>query len=307
MPLRYATEAMELSEAAPVAGPRTSVLLVTHNCERALRRSLAAIASSQPADSFEILVVDCGSQDGSGRIDEEFPAVTVLRLPRHFGRTKARNIGTRTAKGDFLFLLDPEVEVARDTLALLAERLSADESSVAVAPLLLDPAGKPIARGGAIPELAGLAGAWVEQRSWESALPEFTPSGEAIAVECPHPAAVLLRTQALRGMNYFDERYGEFGSDLDFAAQARKASRRILVLPSVTVTFHGSLTGTPLPGIHLADFGNGLAAYAAKHFGWAAGLRLKAGMALRALARFDLGLLSLLLSGQKIDGSQAYP
>ena len=71
--------------------------------------------------NLEILVVDKGSQDESPGLDAEFPNTTFLRLPRNFGNTKALNIATRTAVGEYIFFLSPEIEVAPDTAAALLQ------------------------------------------------------------------------------------------------------------------------------------------------------------------------------------------
>ena len=97
-----------MDETQPIpSGPRTSVLIVSHNSVAALRCCLDALLRTTDRQDVEILVVDKGSRDGSEQLDSDYPGVTFLRLPRNFGYTKALNIGTRTATGDYLFLLDP--------------------------------------------------------------------------------------------------------------------------------------------------------------------------------------------------------
>jgi GT2 family glycosyltransferase len=90
---------------------RVTALIFSYDSAPALRRCLAALEGSNDRASIEILVVDCGSHDESAQLDSEFASITMLRLPRYFGRTKALNIGTRTAAGEYLFFMTPEVEV----------------------------------------------------------------------------------------------------------------------------------------------------------------------------------------------------
>src|SRR5690349_11993179 len=80
-------------EQAPA--PKVTALIFSYDSAPALRRCLAAIEGSNDRNTIETLVVDCGSHDESPQLDSEFPEVTILRLPRYFGRTKALNIGTR--------------------------------------------------------------------------------------------------------------------------------------------------------------------------------------------------------------------
>src|SRR5580704_8804695 len=127
-------------------GPRVSAVLVTLNQIESLRRAVAALERSADRERLEILVVDLGSDDGSPQLDSEFPAIVMLRLPHNFGATKAMNVSTRTAKGDLVFYLSPDVEVAADTVSKLADKLEADSDAAAVCPLLVDEAGKPVSR-----------------------------------------------------------------------------------------------------------------------------------------------------------------
>lgn len=295
---------MEIEEQEPA--PSTTVLIVSHNCAPVLRECIEALEASQERENFEILIVDNGSRDGSGQLDSEFPGVTILRLPRNFGRTKARNIGTRTAKGEFLFFLEPETRVRPDTISALRERLAADKSAVASCPLLVDASGDVVSRAGPLPSLDDLYRSWVAGKPWEEATlpPVNPPEGNGVApVECPDPRMVLVRKQFVKGMNYFDEHYGEFGSDLELYTQAYRVSKRVLLAPGVRAGAP-RLTGRELPAELIADFGSGIITYTRKHYGWVAGLKIRLRMLLHCLVGFRLGLLSRLLSGYKIDGSQ---
>src|SRR5271170_3404268 len=117
---------------------RVTALIFSYDSAPALRRCLAALEGSNERASIEILVVDCGSHDESAQLDSEFSGITMLRLPRYFGRTKALNIGTRTAAGEYLLFMTPEVEVLPTTIPSLLARLEADPETVAVCPILLD-------------------------------------------------------------------------------------------------------------------------------------------------------------------------
>ncbi len=117
---------------------RVTALIFSYDSAPALRRCLAALEASNDRASIEILVVDCGSHDESAQLDSEFSNITMLRLPRYFGRTKALNIGTRTAAGEYLLFMTPEVEVLPTTIPSLVAQLEADPETVAVCPLLLD-------------------------------------------------------------------------------------------------------------------------------------------------------------------------
>jgi GT2 family glycosyltransferase len=307
-------------EAEPVAeepsGPRVSAILVSFNQATALRRAIEALERSQDRERMEILVVDCGSRDESPQLDADYPAVQILRLPQHFGATRAMNIALRTAKAELVLFLSPDVEVLPNTVTRLAARLSdsgapdsgsidssaGDASIIAVCPLLCDPAGQPVSRVYRIPSSDTFAGGSLEAVSID--LPQEAGAEDSIAVEYAGRDAILVRKQFIRGMNYFDERFGEYWADLDLAMQIRRTGKKIRLYPAIRATLHPGLD--PLEGDSVAESDRilGAAAFVGKYEGWFAGFRFRLGAILKALGRFDFRGMGLLVSGEKI-GSQA--
>lgn len=278
-------------------GPRVSAILVAYNQCTELRRALEALERSQDRARLEILIVDCGSQDDSPELDTEFPAVQILRLPRHFGATRAMNIATRTAKAELLLFLSPLVEVQPDTVMRLAGALEEDATSAAVCPALVDPSGQAVARTYRIPSGADLAAGVLHIMKVDSA-------ESPVAVEYASRDALLVRKQFLRGMNYFDERFGEYWADLDLAMQIRGAGKKIRVIPSIRATLYPG--EDPLRGSAEAEADRtvGAAAFLGKYQGGFAGFKFRVAAIFRALLAFNFKRLSLLLGGEHL-GSQA--
>jgi GT2 family glycosyltransferase len=268
----------------------------------ALRRAIPALEQSLGHERLEILVVDCGSQDETSQIDTEFAPVTMLRLPHHLGAARAMNIATRTAKADLLLFLSPDVEVAPEMVNTLADRLDADESTVAACPLLLTPDGSPALKAGALPTRESLEAAC----RGEAFVPApIDAAQESVAVAYAGLEALMVRKQFLRAMNFFDGRYGHYWVDADLSMQIRGAGKKIRVYPAARAVLHEA--PDPLAGDALAasDKLVGAAAFLSKYHGSGAGFGFRLSAALRALARFDLGQASAVLGGSKLDGGQA--
>jgi GT2 family glycosyltransferase len=288
-----------MAETLPVEeplGPRVSAILVALNQIESLRRAVAALERSADRERLEILVVDLGSQDGSPQLDSEFPSIVTLRLPHNFGATKAMNIGTRTAKADLVFYLSPDVEVAPDTVQKLADKLEADTDAAAVCPLLVDESGKTVSRIYKLPTPESLRG--------DMPAVAIDLDQESINVEYPGRDALLVRKQFVKGMNYFDERYGEFWADADLAMQIRRGLKKIRLYPSIKAIKHRDTSPPATSGLLAADRAGGAAAFVGKYYGFMGGLGFRIRAILLALGHFDLKQLVALASGGKIDGSQ---
>jgi glycosyltransferase involved in cell wall biosynthesis len=98
-----------------------SVIIPVHNQERFLRDCLQSVVD-QDHKPLEIVIVDDGSIDGSGKIISEFQAirregisVRDLHQTRR-GAQEARNNGCRMAKGEFFLFLDGDDFLDRHNL-----------------------------------------------------------------------------------------------------------------------------------------------------------------------------------------------
>lgn len=284
-----------------VVTPRVTALIVSYNTAAELRRCITALRVSQARDQFEILVVDLGSQDESARMDSEFDDVTMLRLPKHFGATKAMNIATRTAMGDYILYLDPHVELLPDALAKLMRRLDDDDEASAVVPLLEDAVtGKPVPQVYPLPTRETLAEAC---RNGSMTLSATRLDADSVAVEYASRSAIMVRKGFVQGMNYFDERYGHSWGDAELAFQIRKSAKKTLVLTGARALWH-----TPAAEASSSKFAIdrwlGASAYLSKHEGFGAGLGFLISAALKALFTFNFGLFMGIVTQQKIDGTQ---
>jgi hypothetical protein len=295
---------MDEMQSAPVT-PVVSVLIVSFNCVEPLRRCLSALEKSEAREQVEIIVVDNGSRDGSARIDEEFENVTVMRLPKYFGGTRARNVGVRTAKGDYIFFLAPQVEVQPVTVRLLAERMASTTYVGGVSPLLVDGSGRALPQIHPLPDVAALSEA--ASGGWPAS--PVPPGDGPYAADYPDWKALMVRRQAILGMNYLDERFGEYWADADLCWKLRKAGKKIHVFRDLPVIDHGE-EGLWTPAragqadVFLADRAIGAANFASKHLGVVTGMTLRLGIALKALFTLQLSKFSRLLSGQTIDGNE---
>lgn len=271
------------------------MILVAFNQAAALRRAIEAADKSKDRERIEILMVDCGSRDESPQLDSSY-SMDMLRLPHHFGATKAMNIATRTAKAELVFFLSPDVEVMPDTITRLADKLEADPDTIAVCPLLVDEQGNPAPGVFRFPTkesfLSGLEPAQIDV------------SQESVTVEYPGRLALLVRKQFIRGINYFDEHFGEYWADADLAMRIRAGGKKIRLYPGIRAVRHpdtGTLTGDALAE---ADKTLGAAAFLSKYQGFFAGFSFRLAAILKALAHGEFRRFGMLASGQKLDGSQ---
>ena len=97
-----------------------------HNCACCLRRQLQALAQQESDRSWEVVVVDNRSTDGSPNVAMEFSSRLNLRVVKAMQRISpsyARNVGADAAAGDRLLFVDADDEVAPGYVAAMMAAL----------------------------------------------------------------------------------------------------------------------------------------------------------------------------------------
>jgi GT2 family glycosyltransferase len=272
---------------APEPVEQVSVVIVSCNRIDALRANLTALNAAVANPRVQIIVVDNGSRDGSASLDSEFPSTQFLRLPQNFGLTKALNIGIRACDGSYVLFLHEDVEIKPETIESLRAELEKNSDTGAACPLLLDAAGNPALQIRELPTPA------VPD-------PPFRP-GKPGAAPAVSGAAIMVRRFLLDAMRRIDERYGNYGSDVELCMQVRRANKKVMIVEgAMAVHRPGAMDKSAL---FAADRQLAEAAFLGKYYGFPAKLKYLLGAIFSALFTFKLGRLRYLVSGQKIDGA----
>ena len=101
-----------------------SVIIVNYNTSDLVKNCITSIMEKTKNVSFEIIVVDNNSKDGSVEtIINEFPQVRVFPLKENVGFGKANNIGVQHAKGRYVFFLNSDTVLLNDAISILANYL----------------------------------------------------------------------------------------------------------------------------------------------------------------------------------------
>jgi N-acetylglucosaminyl-diphospho-decaprenol L-rhamnosyltransferase len=212
----------------------TSVIISSHNTRVYLERCLTAIG-----DSYEVIVVDSVSSDGSQElVRERFPQVRLVDLDANRGYGSSLNKGIELASGEYLILMNGDAW----PLAGAVERLKtfADRETRAgiVGPRLLNPDGtlQPSVRG--FPTLWRLATEYFFLRRLaprSRLLNAFYGSRfdhrSRREAEFLVGAVLLVRRQLIDEIGGFDTSFFMFNEEVDFCYRARSAGWKVVFWP----------------------------------------------------------------------------
>jgi glycosyltransferase involved in cell wall biosynthesis len=103
-----------------------SVMIGVYNAEAYIREAIESVFA-QTYRPLELIVVDDGSDDGSGAVVQQYPQIIYVRQ-ENAGNGAARNRAVETATGDFFAFLDADDRFTPGKLERQLAELEADPS-----------------------------------------------------------------------------------------------------------------------------------------------------------------------------------
>lgn len=116
-----------------------SILIVYMNGARIARQTLRNLRRVAPQTSCEIIVIDNNAKAGFGNLlAKEFPEIRYIPMDKNRGFGTAMNVGIRAAKGEMVFIFNPDLAPEPGSLDCMVKKLRSDASIGILAPQLLN-------------------------------------------------------------------------------------------------------------------------------------------------------------------------
>ncbi len=222
------------------AKPRVSVVIPVHNKLEVTHNCLAALLLAYNETSFEVIVSDDGSTDGTTEIEKLVTGITVCRNETAEGFVSSCNLGASKARGEYVVLLNNDTEpTARWLDELLHVFANFDDVGLAGSKLIY-PDGRLQEAGGII---WGDGTPWNYGRLGNAADPKYCYTRQADYVS---GAALMIPTALWKKLGGLSEEFRPaYYEDTDLAFKVRDAGLRVVYAPhSVVFHFEGISNGT---------------------------------------------------------------
>lgn len=226
-----------------------SIALVNWNNRDYLRQCLESIETADLPLAYEVVVSDNSSTDGSlEMLAERFPYVLVVQNGRNVGVARGNNECIRNSSGRYIYILNNDTIVNRDSIMAMVRLLDQRPEVGAVGGNLLNPDGTLQASFCYFPTLReefllvthiGMArnpyfpahnGTWPEARM----------------VDWISSASIVVRRIAIEQIGLVDEDYFIYSDETDWQYRLWQAGWKVYYLPEVTTIHFGG--GSFQPG-----------------------------------------------------------
>lgn len=231
-----------------------SIIIISYNTREMTLECIRSAFRETKDETFEIIVLDNASTDGSGdAIEAEFgDRLRLIRSPENLGFARANNIAAQHAGGEYLLLLNPDTVVldgAIDRLIAFARR--APDAGIW--------GGRTVFADGSL----NPASCWTRQTLW-SLLCQATglsslfrrssllnPEGlggwdrsTERAVDIVSGCFLLIRRDLWDRLDGFHPDFFMYGEEADLCLRAHGLGARPRVTPEATIIHHGGASET---------------------------------------------------------------
>lgn len=230
--------------------PILSIVIVTWNNEEEIAECLRSIYQNEENEALgriETIVVDNSSSDNTVKVIKSFielieDDVKIIPNDENLGFTRGANSGLKKARGKNILLLNPDTEILNDALVELVIKLENEKEAGIIAPQLLfreSEIQKSVRR---FPkyrdmffEILLFSKLFPNSRFFSRWKMNYFSHDEESEVEQPMGAALMFKRKILEEVDYLDDRYDMFYSDIDICKKIILAGHKIIFFPKAKI------------------------------------------------------------------------
>ncbi|MGN8224956.1 glycosyltransferase [Gracilimonas sp. BCB1] len=226
------------------AAPHISVVIVNYKVKEYIANLLNSLKKAQHDFNLEIFVVDNDSGDDSiSYLKKRYPEVHYIANDENVGFGRANNQAIRQAKGEFTLIINPDTLVSEDTLDVLVKHMNKQPECGAAGCKILNPDGTfaPESRR-SIPtiwsascKVFGLNTLFPESKLFGQYYLSWMDENEAGEIPVLSGSFMFWRTEVLKKLDGFDERFFMYGEDIDLCYRVQSTDYRIDYVPDTSI------------------------------------------------------------------------
>ena len=239
--------------------PILSIVILSFNTKEVLAQCLDSLKKLIQELSFEVIVIDNASSDGSlEMLASKYTWVRSYQNEINLGFAAGNNIARKYVKGEYILFLNSDTVIYSGALSKTFDFISARDDVGAVTCKLLLSSGKPdldARRSFPTPWVALTHFSYLDRlfptsrlfsRYWYG----YLPSNKTHEVDSLEGAYCLARKKVLDEVGWFDETYFLDGEDIDLCWKIKNAGYKIYYYPDVWIThFKGISKGKTLTSV----------------------------------------------------------
>jgi GT2 family glycosyltransferase len=294
-----------------------TVIIPSYNTWRFLGDCICSIYQHTRGITFEVIVIDDNSDDGSAdMVAEAFPAVILVRNQANQGYVSNTNLGMRMSRARYACHLNSDTLLISNAFQALVQYMDENPQVAACGPKLLNP-DRSVQH--CIRHFSGATTMVLQALNWHKVFPRSRLTDRYYATDFDYSkaqpvdsigtTAYVVRRSTWENAGMLDERFRLFVSDLAYNFMLRQKGYAVHYTPAAEIVHFGSQSVNQTPQSSLRELHDALIEFneAYDYFGGSRASKLLVRLAVRARDRFKRAENRLSSDKRVIKGPGAPP
>ncbi len=223
-----------------------SIVIISWKMRDLLERCLKTIYNFTSDVSFEVIVIDNNSQDGTSEMVEKlFPQIKLIKNSENRGVAPARNQGIKETKGKYILILDADMELIDNSIKHLYDFMEKNPDAGIVGCKLVD---KDFNLQSSCKRFPTLLAFLFRRMEWIDAVRnsktlrhhtmEDWDHNEISTVDYLIGACQFFRREVIEKIGMYDEKIFYGPEDIDFCLRIWKAGWKVYYYPFTKIIHH---------------------------------------------------------------------
>lgn len=225
-----------------------SIIIVSYNTVELTAAAVESVYKETKKLSFEIILVDNASTDGSADfIEERFPGVKLVKLGYNAGFAGANNLASKQARGRYVLLLNPDTVILDGAVDILVSWADANPEWGIYGGSTFFPDGSRNPTSGRMKATVwnmfciawGLARIFRRSRLFNSQSLETWDWESPRRVDTVTGCLLMMRRKDWNLLGGFDPRFFMYGEDADLCLRASAVGLPAILVPQSRIIHYG--------------------------------------------------------------------
>lgn len=248
---------------------KVSVIIVHYQVKDLLRNCILSIKKYFHGFEYEVIVADNNSPNPEWKsLISEFPDIRFLPLEDNLGFSKANNLAVTLAKGEYVYILNPDTEIEGDYFKEILDFADSQAKFGALGLRMHN------AKGEFLPESKRSVPALIN--SFEKLFTQFNNNSksyyrndvgefEIAEVDIMTGANLLMKKSVYTEVGGFDEQYFMYGEDIDLCYTIRRKGYSNFYYGKYSILHHKG-ESTVKDNVYLERFYGAMAIFIKKYY-----------------------------------------
>ncbi len=246
-----------------------SIIIVSYKSKDHLAVLLPSIFQSTKKYSFEVIIVDNDSRDGTAEaVSGLLPTIPNLKLIRNqnSGFSAGNNLGIKNSSGKYILLLNPDTKVQPDTFEVMLDMMeNRPEVGISGCKLIMGDGKLDLACRRRFPNPANSFKRLFLLNRTDYNYTDIDDNRE-MEVDSVVGAFLLIRRSVADKIGPLDENYFMYGEDLDWCWSCKAAGAKVLYYPRTFIYHYKRQSSQKAPLKTLKAFHNSMWIFYKKHY-----------------------------------------